>query len=70
MAFAYGSRESITRTRTSAQKRQNLNFYKLLTPREILQVFMGRTSTIRPINPRPWKMGIGIPARRLWARLS
>ena len=26
-----------------AQKRQNLNFYKLLTPREIFQVFMGRT---------------------------
>jgi hypothetical protein len=27
----------------NAQKRQNLNFYNLLTPSEILQVFMGRT---------------------------
>jgi len=27
----------------NAQKRQNLYFYKLLTPSEILQVFMGRT---------------------------
>jgi site-specific recombinase XerD len=26
----------------NARKRQNLNFYKLLTPSEILQVFMGR----------------------------
>jgi hypothetical protein len=28
------------------QKRQNLNFYKLLTPSEILQVFIGRTRRI------------------------
>ena len=27
----------------NAQKGQNLDFYKLLTPSEILQVFMGRT---------------------------
>jgi hypothetical protein len=26
----------------NAQKRQNLKYYKLLTPNEILQVFMGR----------------------------